>query len=82
MTSNGDGGNRAAGSGDGASTAESSEPNHDFVFVAAASGGRGEDVVGYVGDNVATGLHPTPGRNERFDGADLDSIGLGDDVGV
>lgn len=79
---NGDGSDGRAGGRNGAGTAQSGEPYHDFVFVFAAGGGGGEDVVGDVGDDVAASLHPGPLCSQGLDRGDLDGVGLCDDVGI
>lgn len=82
VAGDGDSGDGRAGGGDGAGAAECGQPDHDFVFVFAACGRGGEDVVRDVGDDVAAGLDPLPAGGEGLDLADLDGICLGDDVGV
>ena len=82
MASNSDRSNGFACRGNGTCATERGKPNHDFEFVFAACGGRGEDVVGDVGDDVAAGLHPGPFGSQRLDFGDLDGVGLCDDVGV
>lgn len=82
VAGDGDSGDGRAGGGDWAGAAECGQPDHDFVFVFAACGRGGEDVVRDVGDDVAAGLNPLPAGGEGLDLADLDGVGLGDDVGV
>lgn len=82
VASNSDCSNGLAGLRDGAGATEGGQPDHDFEFVLAACGGRGEDVVGDVGDDVAAGLYPGPFGGEGLDLGDLDGVGLCDDVGV
>lgn len=54
-TVDGDSGDGRAGGGDRASTAQSSEPDHDLVLLATVSSGAQEHVVGDVSDDVGVG---------------------------
>lgn len=44
-------GNGRSCRGDGASTSDGGKPDHDFVLVRAGRRGRGEHVVGHIGNN-------------------------------
>lgn len=60
VTCKGDGSDRPASSGDGASATKGSKPDHDLVFFAAGGRARGEEVVGYVRNDVVAGVGPLP----------------------
>lgn len=82
LTGDCDGGDGTAGGGDGACTAKSREPDHDFVLSGAGGRCASEDVVSNIGDDVGASVVPGPSRGQRGDRGDSFLGDLGYDVGV
>jgi hypothetical protein len=82
VASNGDSCKGAAGRGDRASAAKSSQPDHNFVLGGAGGGCAGEEVVRNVGDDRGAGVGPVPSGGERADVVERLVGDLGHNVGV
>ena len=60
MTGKGDGRDGASRRRDGASAAERSKPDHDFVLGVTRRGAGSEQIIRHVGDDVGSGVGPGP----------------------